>query len=166
MKQKWNPLRRILIVSMSLLMCASALFGCNTQTNNSTENPGYQAYAGVDMDSPISKFVVNNQSSYKIVIPTEASECEEYSASELQDFVKQATGVKIEIVSDKSVKLGDRCISLGNTSLYKESVFVNLALFCLHGKTLFLKTGNHVLEALVVTANIFPCFLDDIIGKA
>ena len=121
MKHTVNAFKRVLIVFMSLLTFASAFVGCNVQPTAPMENTEYQEYAGVDMDSPISKFVVNNQSSYKIVIPTEANECEEYSASELQDFVKQATGVKIEIVSDKSVKLGDRCISLGNTSLYKES---------------------------------------------
>ncbi len=120
MKKKLHVLKRILVVAMAVVISASFFVGCKKEEVN-MESTEYNAMAGVDLNSPIAKLVVNNQSSYKIVIPEEASECEEYSASELQDFVKQATGVNLQIVSDKKVKLGDRCISLGNTKLYQES---------------------------------------------
>lgn len=118
--KKLTLIKRILVTSMAVLMSAGFLVGCKKEKVQ-MENTQYDAYEGVDLDSPISKLVVNKQSSYKIVIPAKANECEEYCASELQNFINQVTGVTVQIVSDAKVKLGDRCISLGNTSLYKAS---------------------------------------------
>ncbi len=63
-------------------------------------------------------------SEYKIVLPENASEAEEYAADYLYDIVRQATGTKLRVVSDSSVSSfteNDYVISLGETALFEQN---------------------------------------------
>lgn len=67
--------------------------------------------------------VRNGESDYKIVVPKEGTLCENFAAKELQDFIEQATGAKLPIVSDDGVRFSkySSLISLGETSLLEDA---------------------------------------------
>lgn len=59
------------------------------------------------------------KSDYKIVIPEDATEYEEFASSELVLFFEQATGVELEVITDKGLTFSenDKYFSLGRTTL-------------------------------------------------
>lgn len=65
------------------------------------------------------KMVENGTTSYKIVIPDEPSDMIQNASSELQNFLKEATGATLEIVADSQVESADSVISLGKTNVAK-----------------------------------------------
>ncbi len=68
-------------------------------------------------------FVNNGKSAYKIVIPQAATGSEQHAASELQVYVKEVTGITLNIVSDegKSYDNEECVISVGKTIYQKEA---------------------------------------------
>ena len=79
--KKNNLLKRIFTLCLTVLMCG-VFAGCSGYINGKMQNEPYDAFEGVYLDKELSKLVTNKQSSYKIVIPKEADECEQYSANE------------------------------------------------------------------------------------
>ena len=62
----------------------------------------------------------NGASAYKIVIPSKATEMIKEASEELQNFLAEATGVKLEIVPDSKAKGTESFISLGETKVAKQ----------------------------------------------
>ncbi|MBO4594399.1 MAG: DUF4838 domain-containing protein [Clostridia bacterium] len=62
------------------------------------------------------------KSDYEIVIPENANDGEKNGAKELQLFFKEATGIKLPIVTDAGKSVGGKYFSLGNTSFVPDSV--------------------------------------------
>ena len=73
----------------------------------------------------IASLVENKQTAYSIVLPTDASECLEYAASELVNFVFESTGGNLKIVADDKAQYNtENCyISLGKTTLLEQADF-------------------------------------------
>lgn len=74
------------------------------------------------------KFIDGGRSDYKIVIPASKAALmqseEEFAAEEIQYFVKDATGVKLDIISDEGISglnENDKYISIGDTTIYEDS---------------------------------------------
>ena len=65
-------------------------------------------------------FCKNGATEYKIVIRENATECERYAASELQEYVKKATSAYLEIVETNGCVTG-KYLSLGHTKLLERS---------------------------------------------
>lgn len=65
--------------------------------------------------------VDNGESAYSIVIPENATDCEQFAASELQSFLHQTTGVKLPIKKDTDTTVGVFALSVGNTQRLKNS---------------------------------------------
>ena len=85
---------------------------------------GAGLFAGCKKDtSETVSIVKSGLSDYSIVIPAEATACEQFSAEELRDFVKQSTGVTLPVVSENSAEYSSdgKKISIGNTSLLEQS---------------------------------------------
>ncbi len=68
--------------------------------------------------------VDNSSSTYSIVVPENATACEEFAASELQSFLYQTTGATLEIKKDTDEAVGARVLSVGNTSFLNNSGLV------------------------------------------
>ena len=124
MKQETKKLlKRALAISLSLCLGTAILSSCKKKPEQTTEVDGYyNPMQGIDTNKPLSKIVENGQTDYKIVIPTEASECEIYAAEELQKYLQKSTGAKLAIVTDSSgVQLGDKLLSVGATRFVNEA---------------------------------------------
>ena len=67
--------------------------------------------------------VDNGRSAYCIVIPENATDCEQFAASELQSFLYQTTGVNLPIKKDTDTSVGAFALSVGNTQRLKNSGF-------------------------------------------
>lgn len=122
MKTKNKQLfKRIFVLSLSLCLGIATFAGCK---DDEEEKPTveteeyYDPMAGIDTDTVVGALVADGKTSYKIVIPAEASECEAYAAEELQKYIKQSSGATLPIVRDNSgVTLGQKLVSIGNTNL-------------------------------------------------
>lgn len=68
--------------------------------------------------------VDNSDSAYSIVIPENATACEEFAASELQSFLYQTTGATLEIKKDTDETVGACVLSVGKTSFLNNSGLV------------------------------------------
>lgn len=158
---KYNRIKRVIVILMAVVMSFSMFSGCDKKETTIE----YDSTAGINYEKPIAKLVVKNQTSYKIVIPTQATESETYAATELQDFIYQSTGVKINIVKDEKVKLKERCISIGNTKLFNESEIelgdLNLDGFIIKtvGETVLIK-GERDAGTLMGVYDFLEKFLD------
>ena len=67
--------------------------------------------------------VKDGVSEYRIVIAQDASECERFSAEELQSFLSDSTGASLPILRDDAVRFNPRAkmISVGQTKLFDEA---------------------------------------------
>lgn len=113
-------IKRISVFTLVFCIACGVLFsGCESCSVNNKDDVsvGYNPFEGVNTDKQITPLVENGKSEYKIVIPSEASECEKFSASQIQTYVAQSTGVTISVVADAGISLGDKVISVGKTSL-------------------------------------------------
>ncbi|MBR2498603.1 MAG: DUF4838 domain-containing protein [Clostridia bacterium] len=92
-------------------------------------------------------YVVNEgQSEYKIVIADTPDSIEKTASYELQRFFEEATGVTLDIVSDKSVVPGGKYLSIGNTALVTKALKSELEGLKSHGY--ILKTVNQTIYML------------------
>ncbi|MBQ3220383.1 MAG: DUF4838 domain-containing protein [Clostridia bacterium] len=126
---------------MTLCLASLLLFSsCTACKNNSLENNSEENLI------EIQELVKNNHSPYSVVIPVDASECIEYAASELLDFVYESSGVSLNVISESeaSYSEGNCYISLGKTELLNEAKFA-FDYSTLNGDGFFIKTvGNMV----------------------
>lgn len=81
----------------------------------------YDAEHGVNKESPMICIVSNKKSDYRIVIPVQPTDTEEYAAQELALYLKQATGAELSICKENEIAKGDRFFSIGETKLLKDS---------------------------------------------
>lgn len=107
---KFIALALSLFTVFSLVACKDEEEETKIQTENS--------YIGeTDID-----FVKNGQSDYKILLPAQATDTENYASGELVTFFKQATGITLPVVTDNgSVDKDGKYLSIGNTSLFQQS---------------------------------------------
>ena len=102
----------LLLIISSLLL---TLGGCQKKgTSDSSIDDGPIVYTD--------KFIVENGvSTYYIVNPKKPQPKETVAASELNYFMKLATGVDIPIVNEKEVRRNNHYISLGNTIQFQQT---------------------------------------------
>lgn len=123
-------MKRILIKFTALLVAVITVFSffaCKDESNNEESgNAGfYDPNHGVDLTSQKLVIVSDKMSEYKIVYPSDGTECEYFAATELKDFIKQATGVVLPVVKDGTVGYSSRSkyISVGDTKLWDAADF-------------------------------------------
>lgn len=126
---------------IALILCVAcflslALIGCKNQkelveTQGSTEQTEpVLENTGIDMETAIPvltkpektafHFIEEGKSTYKIVLPAESTEMLDLAAEELQYFIKEATGVTLEVVADAEFTGKENVISLGKTTVAKQ----------------------------------------------
>lgn len=115
-----NNIKRILLI----IFCAVMLFsGIACSCNSSTVDPGGDDTKTPAIPSTGRLIVEDGESSYKIVMPKEAAEYEEFAAGELRHFFAEATGKVLEIVTDEGIGYSDsaKYLSVGNTAFRDSS---------------------------------------------
>ena len=113
-----NKAKRLLSLVLACVCALGALASCKDDETSTGGDTLYDGTQGIQFNEEIQELVKDGKSSYKIVMPAQASECEEYAASQLQYYVKQCTGVELPIVRDNAgVTLGQPLLSVGYTTL-------------------------------------------------
>lgn len=99
---------------ISLLLASSALFAtaCKGGDGDSSSN---------SQDFVKEYFVENGESTYKVLMPENADETVQFAAQELIENVQKATGATLPIITDVENIPEGKYISLGNTSLLRDS---------------------------------------------
>lgn len=122
---------RIILSVISIILAIGIFFLCAScscrnnegdsslvQSSKSIVLGGDRRYKAVETNE---YFMKDGKSDYRIVIPVDAKEMETMAAEELVYFIKEATGVKINITSEISETMGGKYISIGKTSLFNKS---------------------------------------------
>lgn len=106
-----KKLRRILISILVISMIFSCV-GCGKDAE--TVSNGLTAIKG--------KYLVNDGvSEYKIVISKEAGSIIQVAPAEFNKFFSESTGVNLPVVTDDEIQSGDKYISIGETTLLKDT---------------------------------------------
>ncbi len=106
---------KLITVVLALIMILSTFAGCGSKPKKPAGSTGAEEIVG-EVSGAI---VENGESNYKIVIGMNYSETELFAATEMQNFIFDATGVKLPISLDTGLVLNEESqfVSIGNTSL-------------------------------------------------
>lgn len=102
-------MKKILAVLLSAVMICSFAVGCNSSPDDSNKEP----------EQTGEYIIQNGTTEYKVVYPENSGTDITIAISELNSFMKEATGVEFTAVPDASVEYtaNSRYISVGNTDL-------------------------------------------------
>lgn len=105
--------KRIITLSLAAIMLfASACSSCGGNKEEENNNHG-----GTVTDAE--GFIVEDgKTDYVIAIPQEPQSLEKYAAEDFQKLFLEATGLKLEIVSDALVEKTDKFFSVGRTTMF------------------------------------------------
>lgn len=112
-------MKKVLKSGISLILATSALFAvaCSSE-------PASQLLPPYD-SREFTEFVLaeNGQTDYKIVIEEDATDLEEFAATELQYFFEEATGARLPVVYEDEVTYSEtaKVISIGDTTFQQAS---------------------------------------------
>lgn len=111
--------------ALAMLLCFTHLIGCGGgETPNAPIEPTPEGgeHGGV-VETTENMIVDNGSSAYKIVLPANADEKTVKAASEFDLFFREATDIKLEVITDDQAVWSDsaKYISLGNTSLLDDA---------------------------------------------
>lgn len=118
-------MKKINIIILATLLFVSAAFsavGCdkiNDKDKGGNDNVGNTDQYIVEYTDQY--IVINGVSPYKIVIPEAADEATAFAGEEFKTLFQEATGAILPIVKDSQVQNGDKYISIGQTTQWKES---------------------------------------------
>lgn len=116
--------RRWMAVLLTAVLLTASLAGCEkTETADKKEEVPEQEKQDVKTEIPETEYdlVAGGTSSYFILIPEAATEKEQYAASELQLFIKEATGAELAIVDETKADLSGSFLSVGNTKASEDA---------------------------------------------
>lgn len=128
-------MRRTFIKFLSIALCLVMLFSvaaCGEQQPTTPGVSGGVQVGGTTFTRGIHQlnytatehdFIKGGKSDYKIVIAQNPDKFITYAAEELQTLVMEATGIRLEIVSDSNVNYSEdaKVISLGKNALFSKS---------------------------------------------
>ena len=110
----------IILACMSLaLVC-----GCKNSNGDSQTNETKQNVYGTHIDNSVKTndyIIAGKESDYSILIAKDATEYEMLAAELIQTYLNKATKKRLEIVTDEQAPANGKYISLGATSLMKNS---------------------------------------------
>lgn len=107
-------------VCLVLVLClAAGAAGCKDKSNGDNNVPtGNERRFTVNTDNPVGKIVGGGTSDYVIVIPIDYTETEYFAATEIQNFIAEATGVTLSVTLETAVDYSEetKMISVGGTA--------------------------------------------------
>ena len=125
-------MKKVLIKLVSFIAITSCLAGCKkkNQEEESEYTPKEKEVPTVIKD----KYIVQNaRTDYSIVIPKDANTKEKLAAETVVSYLSKATGARFDIAKDNEISSTAHYISLGNTSLFRNS-FKDVSMEKLDGK--------------------------------
>lgn len=119
-----KSIKRILALSI----CAATLFACACGGGNTDSSSSFEEFPGgeIPKEEPLLKeeqgyFVQDGNTQYTIVMPTEATDTENYAAEELRRYIQMVGQCTIDVQTDegKTYSAADKVISIGKTVYQK-----------------------------------------------
>lgn len=116
-------MKKTIAILMSVcLLTSSVLVGCTDEGASSSVDSGQSGGVPIEpvgFEETNVKLVENGISDYKIVISANATPEQQYSAEELQYFLEQSTGCKLQIIPDTGLTASEDTtyLSVGPTTL-------------------------------------------------
>ncbi len=107
---------KTLSLPIALLMAVSCLA---TSCKHPSENPDNSGLSDIVLEETGNNIVKENATQYSIVIPADASATLSAAASEMKTFLKESTGVSMNVLTDENVSDTAKVISLGDTKFAK-----------------------------------------------
>lgn len=116
--KKYN---RIIALILAATLSCSVLSGCKNNTSTEGQyHAGHIETTAQNVLTPVPDsqvvFLSEGASDYKIVLPEKADENEQFAADELQYFIKQASGAKLEIIIEGAELASGKYIFVGATA--------------------------------------------------
>ena len=109
-------MKKIISLCLALVLLLAVLVGC-VQTPGNPDDPTNPTINKTDI-----KIVDGGKTEYKVVVPSGENGFVTTAASELVNFVKEATGATLPVVSDgEEFSVSAKVISLGNTTVFESS---------------------------------------------
>ena len=109
-------MKKIISLCLTLVLLLAVLVGC-VQTPDNPDNPTKPTINKTDI-----KIVDGGKTEYKVVVPSGENGFVTTAASELVNFVKEATGATLPVVTDgEEFSVSAKVISLGNTTVFEGS---------------------------------------------
>lgn len=109
-------MKKAISLVLTLVLLLAVFVGCN-KTPDNPDNPNKPQINKTDI-----KIVDNGATDYKIVVPSGASNFVNTAASELVNFVKEATGATLPVTTDgEEFSTLEKVISLGKTTVFDGS---------------------------------------------
>ena len=109
------------ILSVTALITSAACGKNEAKTDGAINYEKPAAMLPESIASAGINIVENGTTEYKIVVPEDADALISFAASEMQNFIKESTGVTLAITGDSGLEfdVGAKYISIGQTSVYK-----------------------------------------------
>lgn len=109
-------MKKIISLCLALVLLLAVLVGC-VQTPGNPDDPTNPTINKTDI-----KIVDGGKTEYKVVVPSGENGFVTTAASELVNFVKEATGATLPVVMDgEEFSVSAKVISLGNTTVFESS---------------------------------------------
>ena len=108
---------------LSCMLAAFTVFSVAACDNgNSGDGPNTPGGGNTPIEDTTIDLVKGGQSDYKILLPADATDTENYASGELVSFFKQATGITLPVVTDAhGADKNGKYLSIGDTTLFEES---------------------------------------------
>ena len=107
------------VLTAILMVCSATFAACSrTPGSDSGENGGHTRPSFEDTDYYLSE---NMTSAYRIVIPDDPDERDEFAAEELVYFFRQATGITLPVYEESDVTASDHLLIIGDTALRRNA---------------------------------------------
>ena len=109
------------ILSVTALITSAACGKNEAKTDGAINYEKPAAMLPESIASAGVNIVENGTTEYKIVVPEDADALISFAASEMQNFIKESTGVTLAITGDSGLEfdVAAKYISIGQTSVYK-----------------------------------------------
>lgn len=109
-------MKKVISLVLTFVLLLAVFVGCNDTPDN-PDTPGKPQINKTDI-----KIVDNGATDYKVVVPSGASSFVNTAASELVNFVKEATGATLPVTTDgEEFSTSAKVISLGKTTVFDGS---------------------------------------------
>ena len=109
-------MKKVISVVLTLVLLLAVFVGCD----NTPDNPDTPSKPQINKTDI--KIVDNGATDYKVVVPSGASNFVNTAASELVNFVKEATGATLPVTTDgEEFSSAAKVISLGKTTVFDGS---------------------------------------------
>lgn len=122
MKRILKKLLCFALAGISIVACGCS--GLKPSTGNGNLNTTATVYnydSGINYNGKKLSFIANGVTEYSILVPDDAEQRVLKVANEISSYALQMTGAKLEIVTNKNYKDGDKVLSLGDTSVFEKS---------------------------------------------